>query len=122
MNSNPSLAANATTEAPSWVPADACQLPNEAVLMRLAAFEDLFATAVTGATRPEPSRLRLDLTPDPGIASTVAELAVREADCCGFFTFTLTATQGGLALDVSVPRDRIGVLDGIAAREAGARS
>jgi hypothetical protein len=90
--------------------------------MRLTALDDLFASAVTTVERPEPTRLRLDLVPQPAAAAQAAALAVREADCCGFFTFTLTAVQCGLTLDISVPQERAAVLDGIAAQAIGARS
>lgn len=106
---------------PSWVPLEACRLPNAEAPMRLAAFDDLFATAVTAFARPQATRLRLDLVSDTGVAARTAELAMREADCCGFFTFTLTAARDGLALDISVPPARTDVLDGIAAQAAGAR-
>lgn len=105
----------------TWVPADACTLPAESQAARLAAFEDLFATAVTGIDRPEPTRLRLALRSDPAAAATAGELAVREADCCGFFTFTLTTGAGRLDLNITVPQARAGVLDGIAAQAEAAR-
>lgn len=105
---------------PSWAPVDACQLPSDERPMRLDAFDELFADAVRSLERPEPTRLRLELVPEPAVAARVAELAAREADCCGFFTFALTAVQGGLALDVTVPEARAGVLDGLAAQVAAA--
>ncbi|HLU27885.1 MAG TPA: hypothetical protein VKZ65_05565 [Glycomyces sp.] len=117
MRTNPSSA----TSAPSWAPPDACRLPDAEVPMRLAAFDDLFATAVTAVARPEATRLRLELTRDPGVAARAAELAVHESHCCGFFTFTLTATADGLVLDAAVPAARADVLDGLAARAAGGR-
>lgn len=98
----------------TWVPVDACQLPTDEQPMRLAAFEDLFATKVIAVERTAPTRLRLDLKAAPETAAWVGELALREADCCGFFTFTLTAAQGALTLEVSTPEQWAGVLDGIA--------
>lgn len=107
---------------PAWVPAEACLLPTEDRPFRLAEFEDLFATAVSEIDRPEPTRLRLVLDPEPAVAARVAGLAAREADCCRFFTFTLTAAGDELTLEVSVPEERTGVLDGLAdqAEAAGA--
>ncbi|MQM26886.1 hypothetical protein GFD30_15090 [Glycomyces sp. NEAU-7082] len=98
----------------AWVPVDTCRLPTDEQPMRLAAFEDLFATKVLAVERTAPTRLRLDLEAEPETAARVGELALREADCCGFFTFTLTAAQGTLTLEVSVPAQRAGVLDGLA--------
>jgi hypothetical protein len=104
------------------VPADACSLPTEGQVARLAAFEDLFRTAVTGIERPAPTRLRLNLASDPAAAATAADLAVREADCCGFFTFSLAVGAGHLDMDITVPAPRAGVLDGIAAQAEAARA
>lgn len=110
------------SKAPSWVPADACRLPGDGQAARLAAFEDLFAASVLSVERAEATRLRLGLAPDPAVAATAAELAMREADCCGFFTFALTAATGRLDLDVTVPGPRAGVLDGIAAQAEAAQA
>lgn len=105
---------------PSWVPADACRLPSGERPMRLDAFEELFAVAVRSLARPEPTRLRFELVPGPTVAARAAELAAREADCCGFFAFALTVAQGRLVLEATVPRNRTGVLDGLAAQAAAA--
>ncbi|MEW2354230.1 hypothetical protein [Spirillospora sp. NPDC029432] len=56
------------------------------------------------------------LRPEPQVAGRVAVLAARETGCCSFFTFTLTATGGELALQVSVGDRHIEVLDALAAR------
>jgi hypothetical protein len=80
----------------------------------VAAFADLFATAVRTADRIDPTRLRLTLDRQPEVAARAADLAVRETACCGFFTFTLTATEGLLGLEVTVPPERTAVLDGLA--------
>lgn len=106
----------------AWVPADACKLPTAERPLRLAEFEELFATAVTGLDRPAPTRLRMALFPDPAVAARAAELSVRETGCCGFFTFTLTAVEHTLTLEVAVPRGRTEVLDGLAAQAETARA
>lgn len=106
----------------TWVPGDTCTLPSAAQPLRLAEFDDLFATAVRTVDRVDRTRLRLTLDPRPEVAARVADLAVRETDCCGFFTFTLTAADEQLRLEVAVPQGRTEVLDGLAARAtAGAR-
>jgi hypothetical protein len=104
----------------SWAPADACRLPSAERPERLAAFEELFATALRSVERIDANRLRLGLVSDPAVAARAAELAVRESDCCGFFSFDLAAAQGSLALEVTVPDDRVAVLDGLAAQAAEA--
>ena len=101
----------------TWVP-DACTLPTIEQPLRAADFERLFAGTVRGVERPEPTRLHLDLQPDPQIAARTAELVATETQCCSFFTFVLTATGGALSLDVSVPPQYVAVLDGLADRAA----
>lgn len=55
------------------------------------------------------------------MAARVADLLVRETDCCSFFTFTLTATDGTLLLEVAVPPAHVEVLDAIADGVAAGR-
>jgi hypothetical protein len=95
---------------------DACTLPTAEQPLRLAEFDDLFATAVRGVHRKDPTRVRLDLTPEPAVAARAADLAVRETRCCSFFTFTLAASGGQLSLDIAVPAERADVLAALAAR------
>lgn len=107
----------------TWEPGDGCTLPTADVPLRVAEFDDLFATVVRGVDRIDATRLRLTLDPRPDVAARTADLAVRETGCCGFFTFTLTAADEQLRLEVAVPDGRTAVLDGLAARAtAGARA
>jgi hypothetical protein len=101
------------------VPA-ACTLAPSEQPARVASFDALFAGTVRSIERPEPARLRLDLEPSPQAAGRAAELAVAETGCCSFFTFTLTAADGSLTLDVTVPARQVAVLDGLAGRAAAA--
>ncbi|MFB9208849.1 hypothetical protein ACFFV7_47235 [Nonomuraea spiralis] len=94
----------------------ACTLPTAEQPLRVAEFDALFAGAVQGLTRPEGTRLRLDLVFSPDNAARAAELAARENGCCSFFTFTLTIADGGLALEVRVPPEHVDVLDALQAR------
>lgn len=103
----------------SWIPA-ACTLPSPQQPFRLAEFDELFATAVRAAYQLEESRGRLELDPEPALAARAADLAVRETDCCSFFTFTLTAGGGQLLLDVRVPPAHADVLAALVARAAAA--
>ena len=103
----------------SWVP-QACGLPTAEQPLRRAEFDALFASAVRRVDRPEPTRLRVELEPTPDVAATTAGLAARETGCCSFFTFTLTATAGQLALEVAVTAAHIEVLDALAARATSA--
>jgi hypothetical protein len=97
----------------NWVP-QACTLPTAELPLRVAEFDGLFADAVLGIERVGPTRLRLELEASPRVAGRAASLVATETECCSFFTFTLTATGGGLALEASVPAAHAGVLDGLA--------
>jgi hypothetical protein len=103
----------------AWVPRD-CTLTDSDRVARAAEFGEMFASAVRRVERPAPTRLRLELEPSPATAARVAELAANETACCSFFTFTLTATAGGLVLEVAVPEARSAVLEGLAKRAAEA--
>ncbi len=97
----------------SWVPEE-CTLPTVEQPGRAREFHDLIG--VSSVERPAAEHLRLRLEPTPDVAARAAGLAVREAACCLFFTFTLTADGDGLRLDVTVPPERSDVLDALAAR------
>jgi hypothetical protein len=101
---------------------EACTLPTAEQPLRLAEFDDLFTNAVTWVDRPAATRLLLGLPADPAVAARAADLAVRESDCCSFFTFALTVRGERLQLEVSVPGTHTDVLDSLAARaQAGVR-
>jgi hypothetical protein len=100
----------------------ACTLSDTARLARAAEFSQLFAETVRRVERPEATRLRLDLEPGPGPAAQTAELISAETECCSFFTFTLTATAGSLALEITVPQAQTAVLDALAERAASGLS
>lgn len=99
-----------------WAPT-ACTLPTEERPLRAAEFDELFGSAVR-VERRDATRLRLALEPTPEVARRYASLAVRETECCSFFTFALTATNGELWLDITVPEAHVAVLDGMQARGA----
>jgi hypothetical protein len=99
---------------------DACTLPSAERPLRLAEFDELFATGLLGQSRPEPTRLCWLL--DRAAEARARDLTVRESACCEFFTFTFgTGGDGGLTLEVRVPPARVDVLDALAARVARAR-
>jgi hypothetical protein len=104
--------------AATWAP-EACTLPAAERPRRAAEFDGLFAGAVRGIERAEPTRLRLDLQPGPQTAARAAELAVAETGCCSFFTFTITVAAGRLLLDITVPAPHAGTLDLLAGHAAG---
>jgi hypothetical protein len=55
--------------------------------------------------------MRLALPSDPSLVAQVADLLVREADCCAFFAFALTVEHDGVWLDVAAPPDGIAVVE-----------
>jgi hypothetical protein len=85
--------------------------------MRLAEFDNLFASYVEEVSRIDLTTL--DLTMAATGREPAEDLVTRETDCCSFFTFDLTAEAGErLNLRVTVPAAYVTVLDALAARAA----
>ncbi len=104
-----------TTNDEVWVP-EACTLPTAELPLRLAEFDDLFATALRGQQRLSPTRLRWRL--DPAAEPAARDLTGRETECCSFFSFTLVPTAAVLQIDVDVPTAHVEVLDALAVQAA----
>lgn len=99
----------------TWAPQE-CTLPMVERPLRAAEFDELFATALRAA-RPEPTLLRLTLDGSDRVETATRDLVTREAACCPSFDFTLTRTPDHLLqLEIRVPAERTGLMDGIAAR------
>jgi len=98
-----------------WAPVE-CTLPTEERPLRVAEFDELFASALRGLERVGPNHLRLTLDAGAQVEETARDLAARETGCCSFFTFTLTPGRERLAVDIEVPAVHTKVLDGLAAR------
>jgi hypothetical protein len=94
----------------AWVP-EACTLPTVEQPLRVAEFDQLFATSVRAGERISPTKLQLVL--DPEAEAAARELCARELECCSFFTFTFGADERGLVLDIEVPAAQVSVLDAI---------
>jgi hypothetical protein len=104
----------------TWAPPE-CTLPTAEQPLRVAEFDELFATALRGRARPGPAHLRLTLDGGAEVEARTRDLIARETACCSLFAFALTRTPGGqLQLDVQVPEGRTDVLDAIAARAGAA--
>lgn len=107
----------------SFVPPDACTLPTPDRPLRVAEFDDLFATAVRQVWPVAAHHLRLALAGPVGLAARVRDLVAREAQCCSFFTFTVTPQPAGegeaLTLDVEVPPRYTEVLASLVQLAAG---
>ena len=92
---------------------DLCTLPTAEQPLRLAEWDDLFTNAVVSTEVIEPQRAKVTLRAQHDLAARTADLAVRETECCSFFTFTLTATGGRLDLEIigsALPDRRAGCL------------
>jgi hypothetical protein len=98
-----------------WVPPQ-CTLPTKEQPLRVAEFNDLFSTRLRRVERRDPSHLVLTFNDAPGLEAAMRDLTAREAQCCSFFTFTVTASDGQLRLDVEVPPTHSDVLEEVAAR------
>lgn len=104
-----------TTDNQTGVP-DACTLPTVQRPLRLAEFDDLFATALLGQQRLSPTQLRWRL--DPAAESSARDLTARESSCCFFFSFTIAPDEGAVRIDVQVPATHVEILDALANRAA----
>jgi hypothetical protein len=104
----------------SFAVPDACMLPTAERPLRLAEFDDLFATAVRRIEPVTATHARLWLTGPAGLEATVRDLTARETECCSFFVFTVTGepTDDGAALilDVEVPGQYADVLASLTER------
>ncbi|WP_327412063.1 hypothetical protein [Streptomyces sp. NBC_01233] len=91
-------------------------MPTEERPLRVAEWDALLSERLISLSRPEPLRLRLDLTGGPCAEERVRDLVARESRCCSFFTFTTTPGKGLVRLDISVDQLHEAVLDALAAR------
>ncbi len=112
-----------TTNDLAWAP-DACSLPTAERPLRLAEFDDLFATAVRRVEPVTATHARLHLTGATGLAATVRDLTARETECCSFFEFAVTpgiTSEGeALTLDIDVPAPYADVLHALTTRASAA--
>ena len=95
---------------------EACTLPTVERPLRLAEFDELFATALRGQQRLSPTTLRWAL--DPACEATAHDLTAREGSCCSFFTFVFEPSDAGLQLDVELLDAYVEVLDTLQRRAA----
>jgi hypothetical protein len=108
-------------EAMTWVP-ESCTLPTVEQPLRVAEFDDLFASAVAPAERMGSTGLRVHLPAGDEVVATAEELVARESECCSFFSFEVRPSSGGTELEVRVPESQTAVLDAVAQRAEAARA
>lgn len=89
----------------------ACTLSPSDASDRLTEWAELLAHV--SERRATENGLFLRLPPDPTIVAQAAELAVRESQCCSFFTFSMTVDATGTSLDVTAPPGGRAVLDAL---------
>jgi hypothetical protein len=104
----------------TWVP-ESCTLPTVDQPLRVAEFDDLFATAVGPAERLAPTGLRIHLPAGEWVVSTVRDLVARETGCCSFFSFDVRTSPLGTELEIRVPESQTAVLDAMQQRVEAAR-
>src|SRR5262245_54416768 len=96
-----------TTDEPGglgWTDVVACTLPTAERPLRLAEFDDLFATSVRSVHRTGRLHARLMLTGGADLAGRTQQLADAESACCSFFTFDVAEQRPGqVVLDIGVP-------------------
>jgi hypothetical protein len=109
----PAVAAGA-----GWVP-QACTLPSIEQPLRVAEFDELFATALRAGQRLARTRLRLTL--DPRAEAAARDLTARESECCSFFAFAVTRVEDEVQVEIEVPEAHVAVLDALAVRATAAR-
>jgi hypothetical protein len=105
----------------TWVP-ESCTLPTVQRPLRVAEFDDLFATAVRPAERLHPTALLLRLPAGDRTAVAARDLIARETGCCSFFVFELRVSAAGTELEVRVPASQTAVLDAMQQRAEAART
>jgi hypothetical protein len=88
------------TEAASPI---ACSLTSQEIETRGAEWSALMRHAATVVAND--GGARATFASDPAMAARVADLAVREQECCPFFRFTIEIVAGGLTLDVAAPAE-----------------
>ena len=111
---------NTSLPSPGWGAPAECTLPTADRPLRVAEFDDLFATAVRSVTRESNVHATFELPAEPAVAATAADLTARESQCCAFWLFTLTMAGGRVMLDVWVPPGKVAVLDALVVRAQAA--
>jgi hypothetical protein len=113
----------ASESSPDWVPVSACTLPMVEQSLRMAEFDDLFATTLRGVewAGPGGSAVQLLLAGDRSLPERVQRLADAESSCCSFFTFTVSTADEphgavSVALGIEVPSVYVDVLAALVAR------
>ena len=87
----------------------ACTLDGRETVDRVTEWADVLSNVT--AREPTDNGMRVRFPSDPSLVARVADLVVREADCCAFFGFAITVEHEGVWLDVAVPPDGMPVVE-----------
>lgn len=94
---------------------EACTLPSVQRPLRLAEFDELFASSARSVVRGD-LEVQIRLTGGDGLLESARDLAERETACCSFFTFLLDGADDDFLMSISVPPERREILDALARR------
>ena len=86
----------------------ACTLDGREAVDRTTAWKELLAGVTARETTANGMRLRLPS--EPSLVARIAELTVKEAECCAFFAFAITIEHDGVWLDVAAPADGMAIV------------
>jgi len=100
-----------------WLPSS-CTMPTAEQPLRRAEFDALFGQDVLSVERKSSREVALALKPESEVAARAARLAAAETECCSFFTFGFTITEGRVDMVVSTDLKHEDVLAALAARAA----
>lgn len=87
-----------------------CSLTEQDAAQRNAEFADVVERGLRRRERPSHSTVRLVFHNRNGMEDDIRELADREAQCCGFFSFHLQVTGDDILLHVSAPPEKVAYL------------
>ena len=86
----------------------ACTLDGRESVDRVTEWAGIVALAIGRETTD--TGVRIQFPSDPAVVARVADLTVREAECCAFFAFAITVEHERVWLDIAVPPDGMGVV------------
>lgn len=90
-----------------------CSLDEHDAKQRNAEFADVVARGLRHRERPSDYRVRLVFENRQGLGDDIRQLARRESQCCGFFSFDLDTTGENIVLQVTAPPDKFAYLDAL---------
>lgn len=87
-----------------------CSLTEEDAAQRNAESADVVERGLRHRERPSDTTVRLVFENRDGLDDDLRELARRESQCCGFFSFDIDVTDEDVLLQVNAPREKVAYL------------